>query len=152
LARLFDVLFDSPLVLPLMVLTLVALLLLYRRALQAAIVSQAEVAPPSAGLPPTSAEALVEARRLAAVGSYRDACHFVLLSTLLGMQETGAVRFDPAATNREHLERVAQLPTVAAALQQVVSRFDRLWYGQAAVSDADYQDLLRAAGLARSHA
>jgi hypothetical protein len=87
-------------------------------------------------------EALARAAAQSAAGHYREACHFVLMATLLSIEERGQIRFDPAATNREHLTRLAALPAVARALDLVVARFDRIWYGQAWVSETDYRDLL----------
>ncbi len=118
---------------------------LYRRGLGSALVRQAEVARPAAELPTTSPEALRAARDHAFAGRYRDACHYVLLSTMLWIEERGVTRFDRAATNREHLDRLsaaASSPDLARALGPLVARFDRVWYGQATVSNADYEDLL----------
>ena len=49
----------------------------------------------------TALEALNAAQRQAALGRYREACHFVLLSALLAVDERGDSRFDRSATNRE---------------------------------------------------
>jgi hypothetical protein len=123
------------------------LVLLYRRGLRAALIAQAEAAAQPLALPPTSAEALAAAREKAQIGDYRAACHFVFLSTLLAIEERGVAHFDRSATNREHLARLAREPAGSAAelgraLAPIVARFDRLWYGQATVTAADYQDLL----------
>jgi hypothetical protein len=145
LNRLFEGLFYTPAVPALAFLATVLLVLLYRRGLRSAIVAQAEIASSPAELPPTAAEALAAAQRDAAEGRYRDASHFVFLSTLLWLEERGQARFTPAATNREYLAQIAAQPGVAAALAPVVARFDRMWYGQDGVDDADYHDLLAAA-------
>ncbi|MBI4492986.1 MAG: DUF4129 domain-containing protein [Chloroflexi bacterium] len=140
---------SGPAALALGLLAIAGLVLLYRRGLRAALVAQAEVAASDEPLPPTAAEALAAAQRYAAAGQYREACHFVLLSALLSIEAQGWARLDRAATNREHLARLATQPSVAAALAPVVARFDRLWYGQDTVTDADYRELLRLAGRVR---
>lgn len=117
------------------------LALLYWRGLRSALVSQAELAIPADALPPTAHQALSAARGQAIAGNFRDACHFLVLSTLLSLQERGHGRFDPTATNREHLRQVAPWPSLAEALGPVVARFDRLWYGSPAVTEDDYRDL-----------
>jgi hypothetical protein len=119
-----------------------ALVLLLRRGLRAAIVAQSELTELSAPLPPTSGEAVAIAQRHAQEGRFREACHYVFLSTLLWIEERGQAEFQPAATNREYLAQIASQPLVARALRPVVSRFDRVWYGQDQVTEADYRDLL----------
>ena len=132
----------GPTVVALALIVIVGLVLLYQRGLRSAIVRQAEIEDESRSLPPTAHEALLLASREANAGRYREACHFVLLSTLLSIEERGHARFDPAATNREHLSKLAGLPPVARALEQVVTRFDRVWYGQESATNADYRELL----------
>jgi hypothetical protein len=122
------------------------LVLLFRRGLGAALVGQSEAAAAKLDLPPTSQDALVAAQQSASEGQYREACHFVFLSTLLWIEEQGIARFDRAATNREHLARLLGETAVppfglAGALEPVVARFDRVWYGQPTATDADYQEL-----------
>jgi hypothetical protein len=156
----FDRLFDllqrfaagpafKPLVVGLGLLTVAGVILLYRRGLRAAIVAQAELAAAPEALPLTAAEAIAAAQAHAAAGRHREACHFIFLSTLLWIEERGRVQFDRAATNREHLARLAREPALAAALAPVVARFDHLWYGQDRVTDSDYHDLLDLAGRVR---
>jgi hypothetical protein len=63
-------------------------------------------------------------------------------------------RFDRSATNRE---QVAQLASVGRAvdgrlidaLQLIVRRFDRIWYGQPFATDADFDELLLLASRVR---
>lgn len=123
--------------------------LLYRRALRAGLVAQAEIPTASGPLPLTAAEALSTAQGQAIEGHYHNASHYLLLWALLRIEEAGRVRFDQSATNREHLDRLAEEPSVAAALAPLVARFDRLWYGQGEASAADYQELLVLAGRVR---
>jgi Domain of unknown function (DUF4129) len=142
LGRILGAALGGPAVVVLALLLLVAIVLLYQRGLRAAIVRQAEIPAGAQLLPLTAGESLALAGRRAASGLYRDACHFVLLATLLAIEERGHARFDPAATNREHLARLAAQPSLARALEHVVGRFDRIWYGQDAASEADYRELL----------
>jgi len=145
LARLVDEAVRRPVVLLLAVLAIAGLALLYQRGLRSAIVRQVEIPGSDQPLPPTANEALALAARQAAAGRYREACHFVLLSSLLAIEERGHARFDPSATNREHLAKLAGWPPLARALERVVGRFDRVWYGQGEVSESDYRDLLNLA-------
>jgi hypothetical protein len=147
--KIFDLILLSPLVLVLSVAIGLALILLYRWGIRSAIVAQTEIAPPSGVLPPTAGEAMAGAQRLAAEGQFREACHYVFLSTLLWIEENGTVHFDPTATNREHLARVAATPELVRVLRPVVHRFDQLWYGQESVTVADYRELLSLAGSVR---
>jgi Domain of unknown function (DUF4129) len=152
--RLFDLLrivVDSPFFGPSALVGAIAiiggLVLLFRRGLGAALVGQSEAAAAKLDLPPTSRDALAASQQSASEGQYREACHFVFLSTLLWIEEQGITRFDRAATNREHLARLlgeTVVPTVglAGALEPVVARFDRVWYGQPTATDVDYQELL----------
>ena len=140
--RLVGEVMRGPVVVVLALLVIVGLALLYQRGLRASIVRQAEVRAEDRPLPPTANEALSLAAREANAGHYRVACHFVLLSTLLAIEERGQARFDPSATNREHLALLAGWPRVARALERVVARFDRVWYGQDDVTERDYRDLL----------
>jgi hypothetical protein len=153
LARLVDEALGGPIVLLLAVLVIAGLAVLYQRGLRSAIVRQVEIPGSDQPLPPSANEALMLAARQAAAGRYREACHFVLLSSLLAIEERGQARFDPAATNREHLAKLAGWPPLARALGRVVARFDRVWYGQSEVSEADYRDLLTlATGVAEAAA
>ncbi len=142
IARIVGDVLRGPIVVMLAVLVVLGLALLYQRGLRSAIVRQAEVAGADQPLPPTASEALALAAHRGAAGRYREACHFVLLSTLLAIEERGQTRFDPSATNREHLAKLAGWPPVARALERVVARFDHIWYGQNAATEADYRELL----------
>lgn len=149
LERIFGTLFSGAAVVVLAALFTLGLVLLYRVGLRSAIVSQAEIAPAGVPLPPTAGEALAIAQRHAAAGRYRDACHYVFLSTLAWIEERGHARFHPASTNREYLTQLAAAPGLAVALRPVVASFDRLWYGQDLVTDVEYRDLLSLAARFR---
>jgi hypothetical protein len=155
--RLLDLLGNllrSPIMIPLGLAAAIGIVLLYRTAIRAAIVRQAEIALPNEPLPLTAMEALAAAQREATLGRYREASHFLLLSTLLWVQEHEAARFDPSSTNREHLHRAQATapPAVAQALAPLVAAFDNLWYGTGAVTEADYRSLLDLAARVRETA
>jgi hypothetical protein len=88
----------------------------------------------------TSAQARAEADRLFASGEYRAALRLLYLATLIRWEEAGRLRFDRSLTNREVVGRVT-LQGDAALLEQLsplVDRFDRVWYGGAPCTSADY--------------
>lgn len=127
---------------------------LYRVGVRSILVSQTEAATPQSAVPQTGAAALDEARRLESFALYREASHFVLIATLLWIEEHRLARFDRSATNREHLAQLAAVGgltsgSVTGALGPVIHQFDRVWYGQPEVSDADYRELLALAGRVR---
>lgn len=140
----------APTLAVLAILVALAVVVLYRRGLRAMLVAQAEAATPPDARPLTAASAFGFARDRADAGDYRQATHFVLLATLLELEARDATRFDRAATNREHLARLAARsdqadPGLAPRLAAIVDRFDRAWYGQDAVSREDYEELLHLA-------
>ncbi|MFN0070796.1 MAG: DUF4129 domain-containing protein [Chloroflexota bacterium] len=136
---------ESPAFLPVVTLlalgAIVSLVMLYRRGLRAALVSEAAVTEAGAPLPLTSAQAVERAQRYASESRFREACHFVFLSAMLWIEERGVTHFDQSATNWEHLQRLDRQSPVSPPFRGLVDRFDRLWYGQADVSAADYRDL-----------
>src|SRR5262249_58259249 len=111
----------------------------------AAAARRADLAAPAGELPPTAGDAIAAAGACAADGEYRDACHYLRFSALLWVEERRGIRFDRAATNREHMRRVVAetgpRSKLVAALEPVVLRFDRLWYGQSTVTRDDYDGL-----------
>src|SRR5581483_1602982 len=95
--RLLDLIartFSSPVVVLLWIAAALGIVALYRAGIRSALVRQAEIAVAAEPLPPTAAEALTAAQRQASLGRYREACHFVLLFTLLWIEERGEARFD----------------------------------------------------------
>ena len=88
-----------------------------------------------------------EGLRLAQEGDFRGAIRVLYLAALLYWQEKGRLRFDRALTNREVLAR-ARLeadPGLVETLGPLVEAFDRVWYGGAPCSQAEYAHF---AGLA----
>lgn len=103
------------------------------------LTSAAEARPtddPEAHLTSTSAfqQASVQARG----GDYRTAVRYLYLSSLLWLDERGALRYDRALTNREYLERLAGQPELRERLIPIVDTFDRVWYGHVALSAEDF--------------
>ena len=79
--------------------------------------------------PLSSKEALQEATNTAEAGDYRTAVRYLYLSTLLTLEDKGLFRYDKSQTNREYIESVSGRPQIAALLRDVVTVFDRVWYG-----------------------
>ncbi|HZT07034.1 MAG TPA: DUF4129 domain-containing protein [Chloroflexota bacterium] len=154
LLDLLEAVLSGPLVVALWLVLAVALASLYRFGIRAVLVRQAEALASTGNAKLTDAQALVSAHECATEGRYRDACHFLLLSALLFVEEHERVRFDPSATNREHLRhaRSAVRPAIARALGPLVNGFDSLWYGAAEVTETDYHDLLMLTGALREAA
>lgn len=140
---------SGPVVLLLALALVAAIIVLYARGLRGALVGQAEIAASAAALPPTSAEAMRLAQQEAGRGHYREASHFLFSATLLWLEERGRFRFEPTATNQEHLASVSGDTTVADGLRPFVFRFDRIWYGQEQVNSQDYGELAGLAGRLR---
>jgi hypothetical protein len=90
--------------------------------------------------PTTSTEAHDRAAEAERASDYRSAVRYLYLACLLLLDERGLLRYDPALTNREHLQRAANQPQLADLLRPVVNTFDRVWYGFAPVDDALYQE------------
>lgn len=92
-------------------------------------------------LPATAAEARQEAQQLAQAGNYREAVRRMYLAALLGLDESGLIRYDRTLTNREVLAQVAPSDDINAGanrsaktavqthLRPVVDTFDKVWYG-----------------------
>ena len=80
------------------------------------------------------------AEQAAEGGDYRRALHFLYLWAMLHLAGHGRLRYDRALTNREQL-RAVEGGEVAALLQPVVDTFDRVWYGHASCSPAEYRQL-----------
>ncbi len=112
---------------------------LWRHLVAAAQVKQKE----TAQAPLTATGALAQARRFANAGDLREAVRELYLATLLMLDERGLLRYDRSLTNREYLDIVAGEPTVRAALEPIVSTFDRTWYGFQAIGQEDYENYRR---------
>ncbi len=90
-------------------------------------------------IPPTAQAAADRAEQSTAIQDYRAAVRYLYLSSLLLLDERGAIHFSSALTNREHLAQVADRPRVRDLLHPIVETFDRVWYGLAPVDEAAYR-------------
>lgn len=92
--------------------------------------------------PVTAPAAQVEARARAEAGDFRTALHYLLLATLLELQERGVLQLAPGLTNREYVGALAQKPPAAPSIDrpllELVDAFDRAWYGHLSVSREEY--------------
>lgn len=86
----------------------------------------------------TAATALKRAQTLSAGGDYRTAVRYLYLSTLLLLEERGLLRYDRSMTNREYLRSIAHKPELAAIFRDVVTVFDRVWYGYRPLDERAY--------------
>ena len=85
-------------------------------------------------------EAATQAANLIRSGDSRMAVRYMYLAALLWLDERKLLRYDPALTNREYLDRVGANPELRRRLAQVVATFDRVWYGHEPLSDAEYAE------------
>jgi hypothetical protein len=99
--------------------------------------------------PRTSVAARDRLDRSLAGGDYRLALRYLLLSTLLELQERGVLRLRPGLTNREYLrdlERdLARNQAVARPMAEFIEVFDRTWYGHLPIGQAEYERCLELA-------
>ena len=121
------------------VLVSLAALVAFVRIARGSMAAEAELRRTELRRAPTAEEELALARRYAAAGELRRAIHHHYVAVLRRLDERGALRFDASMTNREHHGRAAGSPPVAATLEPLVAAFDRLWYGQASCSPAEYE-------------
>lgn len=80
---------------------------------------------------PTAADPAEHRRRaeaLRAAGRAREAVHELYLYALRALGARGALRYDPALTDRELLARAGAAPQ-ASDLRELVALHDRAWYG-----------------------
>jgi hypothetical protein len=83
-----------------------------------------------------SAEARRKAGEAAAEGDYRSAIRYRCLAVLLDLDEKGRLVFDRSATDREYLFRAPG--TLQDDLQPLLTRFEEVWYGNAAAGQEDW--------------
>ena len=84
-------------------------------------------------------EAFDNAQRFVGAGDYRRAVRQLYLATLLLLDQSGRIKYDPTLTNREYLQQAAADPQAAAALQPIVETFDRTWYGFQPLSPQEFE-------------
>lgn len=95
--------------------------------------------------PPRAVDELARAREAAEAGQLRQAMHHHYRAVLLRLDERDYLSLDHALTNRELLPRLTDAPELADAFSELVSRFDRLWYGQTDCSPEEYAELAQLA-------
>ena len=93
-----------------------------------------------------AADARARAEKAAGEGDYRSAVRYRSLAVLLVLDEAGMLIFDRTATNREYLFRAPG--DLQAEIGPLLARFDAVWYGGVAASEADWREhSARAAGV-----
>jgi len=90
-------------------------------------------------IPLTSEKALARAQTLSESGDNRTAVRYLYLSSLLQMEERGLLRYDRSRTNQEYLRLVQSQPELADSLADVVTVFDRVWYGYQPIDEETFQ-------------
>jgi hypothetical protein len=103
--------------------------------------SQAAAHPPSPSeAPPMDWRSWRErARREAEDGAFRKAIRSLFISTLVEGHQRGWWTYEPEATNREHLSRVAGSPQRRDALKRLIHAYEIAWYGMGSPAREDYQ-------------
>jgi hypothetical protein len=89
-------------------------------------------------IPVTSEEADDLAVRSHSIQDYRAAIRYLYLASLLLLDERGAIRYDRALTNREHLRQVEEKPELLELLTPIINVFDHVWYGFAPADENLY--------------
>lgn len=91
------------------------------------------------GEPATFSSAESRAESEAARGDYRAALRYLVLATILDLQERGLLDLRPGLTNREYLRDLRrQAEQLRSPLAELVDAFDRVWYGHQEVSAEEY--------------
>jgi hypothetical protein len=138
--------FNLPsLLIPGIALLLIILALIYvGSSLRSALVSEANLN--GAGMAEdeviNAEHAFQKAQEFAAGGSIRQAVRYLYLSALLALDENGLLRYDRSQTNWEYLRSLSSHPELRANLREVILVFDRVWYGNQPIDEADYQAYL----------
>ncbi len=85
----------------------------------------------------TAAQARTAAAAAAGTGDFRRAVRYRYLATLLTLDESGRMRFDPALTDGEYLRQAPA--ALRDPLRPLVAGFQRFWYGGYPAGAGDYQ-------------
>lgn len=103
-------------------------------------VQGAEINLPEADAEPVTSQAAAEkAEQSTATQDFRTAIRYLYLASLLWLDEHGIIHYDPALTNREHLQQLSDQPYLRQEMQSVVDIFDRVWYGMGHADQQLYQ-------------
>ncbi len=92
----------------------------------------------AAGKRVRAAQVWAQALERADGGDYRGAVRLMYLATLMALDETDRLRFERTLTNREHLRQAPE--SLRPLLEPLVSRYDRLWYGQSGLGEREFQE------------
>ncbi|HMP39410.1 MAG TPA: DUF4129 domain-containing protein [Roseiflexaceae bacterium] len=106
--------------------------------LRRGVVRDTQVADPDPDAGIGSRGALDRAGDHAASGDYRTGMRYLYLSALLWLDEHGALRYDRALTNYEHLAQLNERPELRRRLAPVIETFDRVWYGHAPLDETAF--------------
>ena len=87
-------------------------------------------------------EWLRRARTAAALGEYRDAIRSVYGAAVRRFEAAGTWQVDPARTHREYVRLLPAGSLHRAPLVAITNCFERVWYGNATASAADYEEAL----------
>ncbi|WP_072332253.1 MULTISPECIES: DUF4129 domain-containing protein [unclassified Paenibacillus] len=98
----------------------------------------------------SSAAHLEEARRCADEGAYPEAVRRAFLGLLLLLDEQGWIRAEKWKTNREYANELSErAPGLAEPFREGAAFFERVVYGGASASAADYDRMRKLAEAAR---
>ena len=86
---------------------------------------------------------LREARAAAASGDYRAAIHAAYWAAVARLEETNSLPEDRSRTPRESLRLIRRESAAYAPLSQLTRRFELVWYGYRAATDADWADAMQ---------
>jgi hypothetical protein len=113
------------------------------RGLRAKVTREALLARAEVPRGASAADHLSRAREAKHSGRLREALRELFLAALAGLEQRGALRVDPALTDRELLARAAGSPR-AEDLGALVELYERAWYGlrEPRVEDVDRADRL----------
>jgi uncharacterized protein DUF4129 len=86
---------------------------------------------------------LREARAAASRGDYRAAIHAAYWAAVARLEETNSLPEDRSRTPRESLRLIRRESAAYAPLSQLTRRFELVWYGYRAATDADWADAMQ---------
>lgn len=102
--------------------------------------------------PRTSVAADERVGQYLAAGNFRLALRYLLLSTLLQLQDLRVLRLRPGVTNREYLRALerdlAGNAGIAGPMGEVIEVFDRTWYGHMPIDRSEYERCRELAAMA----
>lgn len=96
---------------------------------------------PMEGAPPpgTWGQWADRARASAARGDYREAIRIIYGAAVRRLEEAGTWHVDPSRTHREYVRLLPADSSQRPGLVAITTCFERVWYGNAQASSADYE-------------